>query len=525
MGGRSVPLGGSGGTELDRIRATVSAYFPVYETRIAPQSLLLAVHTDRTTLESKFDRLRQALWTQGYVPFLRRSAGEEFIEVVRRPKLGPRRLWVNLALLAATFGTTVFAGSLIWLTYEGQLTLTLPDFGWGALYFAAPLMAILGIHESAHYVVARRRKLDASLPYFIPIPPPLLIGTFGAFVSIRSPFPDRKALFDVGAAGPLAGFAAAIPIALAGLYLSAHSSSAPLSYCGITILGQGYGNLLLGSSFFWSLLSLFFPPAIATLHNPLAFAGWVGILVTSINLLPAGSLDGGHIFRALLGDRSRYVSYAAAIMLFGLGFLYTGWLLFAFLVLFLGLRHPPPLNDLTPLDTKRYALGVCVAAILIGGFVVVPLAAAPGSVAFENPQVAYPAHGSGVAANFSATAQNKDPVPHGFLFSIAVQTVSVNGSGGVATQLNGSALASWEANASWTFVLPGPVSVGPFTGGSASVPGSEWITIDAASSAPIEVLFSNTEPALLVVVDLSTNEVCAPANGGSASISLSASFP
>jgi len=527
MGGRSVPLSGSGGTELERIRSAVATYFPVYETRVGPQSLLLAIHADRSTLEAKFDRLRQELWTQGYVPFLRRSAGEEFIEVVRRPPLGARKPWVNLALLAATFATTVFAGGLIWLTYAGQLSFTLADFGYGAAYFAAPVMAILGIHEFAHYWVARRRNLDASLPYFIPVPPPLLFGTFGAFVSIRSPFPDRKALFDVGAAGPLAGFAAAIPIALAGLYLSAHSPTAPLSYCGITLLGQGYVSLLLGSSFFWSLLALFFPPTIATLHHPLALAGWVGILVTAINLLPAGSLDGGHIFRALLGERSRFVSYTAAILLFGLGFLYSGWLIFAFLVLFLGLRHPPPLNDLTPLDTKRYAVGVFVAAILVSGFVIIPLSIAPGVVVFTNPQASSepPPSGASIAANFSALAENHDTVPHGFLFSLSVVSVSVNGTGGRSTPLNGSALADWEANASWTFVLPDASTAGPFHGGTASVPGSDWVRIDGGSSAPIQVEFSDTQSALSVVVSLFANELCPPQSGGSAEVSLTASFP
>jgi membrane-associated protease RseP (regulator of RpoE activity) len=522
MAVRSGPLPGSGTTELERIRSTVATYFPVYETRVAPQSLLLAIHTDRATLQAKFDQLRQALWTQGYVPFLRRVTGEEFIEVVRRPKLGPRHAWVNLALLAATISTSVFAGGLIWLTYEGQLALTFTDFVYGGIFFAAPLLLILGIHELAHFWVARRRNLDASLPYFIPVP--YILGTFGAFVSIRSPFPDRKALFDVGVAGPLAGLAVAIPVALGGLYLSAHSAPPSLTYCGITVLDQNYANFLLGSSFFWSLLSYFFPPAIASLHNPLAFAGWVGILITAINLLPAGSLDGGHVFRALLGDRSRFVSYAAALVLFGLGFLYTGWLLFAFLVLFLGLRHPPPLNDLTPLDRKRYAVGACVAAILVAGFVIVPLSIAPGSVGFADTSYAPLSEPSGIAANLTASVQNHDPVAHGFVFSAGIQSVTVNGSGGLPAVLNGSSLADWEANASWTFVLPNDVVAGPYTGGSAGVPPQDWVAIGATSSAPLLIEFSDSQSAELVVFDLYANELCPPSGGGSAQATLSAVF-
>ncbi len=522
MGVRSGPLPGSGASELERIRSTVATYFPVYETRVAPQSLLLAIHADRSTLDAKFDQLRQALWTQGYVPFLRRATGEEFVEVVRRPKLGPRRAWVNLALLAATIATTVFAGGLIWLTYEGQLSLSLLDFAYGAAFFATPLMAILGIHELAHFWVARRRNLDASLPYFIPVP--YILGTFGAFVSLRSPFPDRRALFDVGVSGPLAGLAVAIPVALGGLYLSAHGAPPSLTYCGVTVLGQDYGNLLLGSSLFWSLLTYFLPPAIASLHNPLAFAGWVGILITAINLLPAGSLDGGHVVRALLGDRSRFVSYAAAIALFALGFLYTGWLLFAFLVLFLGLRHPPPLNDLTPLGRKRQALGACAAAILVAGFVIVPLSVAPGSVGFADASIAYPGGHGSVAANLTAYVVNHDSVAHGFDFSTGIQSVTVNGSGGQPTVLNGTALAAWEDNASWTFVLPNGLDAGPYSGGSASVPGADWVTIGATSSVPLRVEFSDALPAEIVVLELYANELCPPSGGGSAQATLTATF-
>ncbi len=277
----------SGGTELDRIRTTVTAFFPVYETRIGPQSLLLAVHADPATLEERFDRLRQELWTQGYIPLLRREHGEEFIEVVRRPKTGRTRLWINILLFLGTVATTSFAGALIWLTFRGSLTLTVGDFLYGELYFGAPVMTILGLHEFAHYVVARRRHLDASLPYFMPVPPPLILGTLGAFVSIREPFPDKKALFDVGAAGPLAGFAVAVPIALVGLYLSVHAPVQPVTYCGVTVLGTSYGSLLIGTPLFWYVFSLFLPAGLVNLH-PLALAGWVGILVTAINLLPAG---------------------------------------------------------------------------------------------------------------------------------------------------------------------------------------------------------------------------------------------
>ena len=512
----SGPLPTGARTELDRLRQTVVTYFPVYETRVGPQSVLFAVHVDRANLEGKFDGLRKELGGLGYIPILRRETGEEFVEVIRRPKVGPRRPWINLVLLAATVATTVFAGSMLWLSYVGRLALEPTDVVYGAVYFGLPLLAILGVHEFAHYVVARRRHLDASLPYFIPIPPPYILGTFGAFVSIREPFPDRKTLFDVGAAGPIAGFAMSIPIALAGLSLSAHAPVLPANYCGPTILGQGYGNLILGPSLFWDLLAAFFPKSILSLH-PLALAGWVGVLVTAINLLPAGQLDGGHIFRALFGEKARYVSYGAAAALFGFGFVYVGWLLFAVLVLFLGLRHPPPLNDATPLDAKRIAVGALVVAILVSGFVIVPLAIPAGAISLHPaaPVNTAPPAGAAIATYLNVTITNGDPVPHGFVFTYSVTSVETGNSTN-STFLSGGNLSRWEANASWTIVLANGTTLGPYTGGSATLPGSDYLTIAAGASAEVTARFSDSQGALGVGFSFRTDELC-PTSGGSAS--------
>jgi peptidase M50-like protein len=520
----SGPLPSSaGGTELERIRSTVSAYFPVYESRVGPQSLMLAVHADPATLEDRFDRLRQDLWTRGYVPLLRREHGEDFIEVIRRPKTGRSRIWINLLLLAGTITTTAFAGALLWLAFRGGLNLSVGDFLYGELYFGAPVMTILGLHELAHYVVARRRHLDVSLPYFLPVPPPVIIGTLGAFVSIREPFPDKKALFDVGVAGPLAGFAASMPIAVAGLYLSIHAPVLPATYCGVMVLGTNYASLLIGTPLFWSLFSLFLPSSLVSLH-PLALAGWVGILVTAINLLPSGQLDGGHVFRALFGERARYVSYAAVILLFGFGLFYYGWLLFALFIVFTGLRHPPPLNDISPIGTKRQLVGALTAVILVTGFVVVPLSAPPGSVSLSAagaaPLSPLPP-GAMVGTNLTLTVDNQDPVSHGFLFSASV--VNVTGSTGAA--LNASALTSWEANATWTFYLPNGEVV-PLHGGSVSLPGSDYVTVNTTGShkQSIRVTLVDSEVALGSGISFATNMVCPPSGGGSASTSLNVAF-
>ena len=513
----------SQGTELERIRAIVAVYFPVYETRVGPQSLILAVHADPATLEQRFDQLRQELWTQGYIPLLRRDSGEEFIEVIRRPKVGRSRIWINLLLLAGTVATTAFAGALIWITYEGGLTLTLADFVNGELYFGAPVMTILGLHELAHYFMARRRNLDASLPYFMPIPPPFLLGTLGAFVSIREPFPDKKALFDVGAAGPIAGFAASIPFAIAGLYLSAHAPVLPVTYCGISVLGQNYGQLLIGLPAFWELFSLFFPSSLVNLH-PLALAGWVGILVTAINLLPAGQLDGGHVFRALFGDRARYVSYAAVILLFGLGIFYIGWLFFAILVLFLGLRHPPPLNDITPIGRSRVGVGVLVVAILLTGFVIIPISTPAGAVSLGAggaPSGALPP-GATVASDLSLSINNQDPISHGFLITAQLNNVSnSNGTG----NLSGTALSDWEANATWTVHLPSGGTV-QLTGRSVSLPEPDYLTVNATGNHTLTVLvvLSNSLDASGVGLSFTTTMICAQSGTGTASAGLTVGF-
>ncbi len=530
MASAAGPLPSSGASsELDRLKALVSTYFPVYETRVGPQSVLFAVHTEPANLESRFDALRRELWTRNYVPLLRQQSGEEFIEVVRRPNVGPSRVWVNLLLLGATIATTAFAGSLIWLVYVGGNSLGWSDLGWGWLYFGLPVMAILGLHESAHYVVARRHHVEASLPYFVPVPPPFLFGTFGAFISIREPFPDKKALFDIGAAGPLAGFAASIPIAVAGLYLSLHAPVVPLTYCGPTILGVSYGNLLVGTPLFWLALSAFFPPSLVSL-SPLALAGWVGILVTAINLLPAGQLDGGHVFRALLGDRSRYFSYAIVIFLLAIGiYFYSGWIIFAILILVLGARHPPPLNDRSPLDVKRYVVGACVAGVLLSGFVLTPLATPPGDIGI-GPAIATtvgPPPGAAISANLSIQVTNQDPVAHAFLFGYSVTNVSVAGPGNLSHYLTGSALAAWAANSTWVFHFP---DGGTFTqhGANFSLPEAEYVTLNASatagSSAPIVMTFSNTGSALLVVVGWDAAEPCAPSTGGYVSASFSAQW-
>lgn len=508
------PLSGGSTTEIERLKAWVAEKFPVYETRVTPHSLVLLVHADPATLEARFDALRQDLWERFYVPQLRHERGEYLIEVVRRPTRQPWGFAVNLVLLALTVASTVAAGGFLWAAFVGSSVFSPRDFLYGGLSFALPLLAILGVHELAHYVMARRHHVEASLPFFIPVPPPfLLFGTFGAFISLREPIPDKKALLDIGASGPLAGFALSIPITLYGMTLSVHAPALSLANCGPAIFGVNYGHFAFGSSLIWEVLGAFFPAALAH-YSPVALAGWVGILVTAINLLPAGQLDGGHVFRALLGDRSRFVSYVAVPLLFIIGFWYSGWFLFAILIVLLGVRHPPPLNDLTRLDLKRWAVGAVAIMVLVGGFVLVPINAPTGQFSVSNPTsaTAPPPGGVGFASNLSFTVADTDSAGHGFTFNGSVVRVVASTGNGTSQPLSGPALASYLANSSWVVRAPNGNVTWFNSSGAFTVPAADYAAIDAGRSATWTVTFANPVQATVTVL-LYASEVCAGAFG------------
>jgi membrane-associated protease RseP (regulator of RpoE activity) len=350
--------------EVESLRAVVAGHFSVYGVVVTPLALTFQVRPPDRGVDAPFDALRQALVPRGYVPTVTQEKGETLVHIQRRPPARFTRLQVNLLLLILTVLTTVFfGGAWNWAEYAGTPWLSLESIGWGAVFFSIPLLTILGSHEMGHYVVSRRHHVQASLPFFLPFGPPL--GTFGAFISMRDPIPSRRALLDIGVSGPLVGFAIAIPVTLVGLALSSASSVPPPS----SDTGQ-----LIQPSLLFQLLTQFFPLPDAFVMHPLAFAGWVGLFVTAINLLPAGQLDGGHVARALLGRRQFYVSWGAVLALFGIALVtqYPGWFLFGFLILMLGVRHPPPLNDLTDLDSPRKLVGIVAIVILVSTFVPVP---------------------------------------------------------------------------------------------------------------------------------------------------------
>ena len=360
--------------EIELLRAMVGKYFPIYDVKVNAQSVQIFISPDVAMLGSNFDRLRKDMNDKRFIPFLSHAGGEYTITVVRKGERNRMGIWANVVLLGITFITTVLAGAFLWAAYIGTSNwLTLEVFAMGALFFAVPLMTILGVHELAHYLTAKRHGVAASLPFFIPSIPPL--GTFGAFISIRDPIPNRKALVDIGISGPLAGLVIAIPVFLFGMLLTQQS---PHYINGGT--GGLAGTMASMLSYF---MSQFFPLSGNVIIHPLAFAGWVGLFVTAINLLPAGQLDGGHVARGLLGDNARFLSYITVAALFMMGILvYSGWLLFAVLIFFLGLRHPAPLDDLSKLGSKRTVLGALGIALLVVTFVPVPIYMEPNDYSF-----------------------------------------------------------------------------------------------------------------------------------------------
>jgi membrane-associated protease RseP (regulator of RpoE activity) len=287
---------------------------------------------------------------------------------------------IHVVLLFLTFLTTTFGGSFA----EGGNPFRNPIELFLGLSYSVPLLIILLAHELGHYFACRRHRLQATLPYFIPAPPPIfLFGTFGAFIKIKSPIQDRRALLDVGVAGPLTGMVFALPVAILGI---AKSSFVPME--------SAEGGLMLGDSllflFLVRLLKGPTPEGVQLLLHPMAFAGWIGFLVTAFNLLPASQLDGGHIFYSLWPKRHRLMTriVVAGLLLLGLT-TWQGWFIWAILITVMGTRHPPVMQDLrenwngypweTPygmlpgLDSRRRRLGFAALVIFILTFTPVPL--------------------------------------------------------------------------------------------------------------------------------------------------------
>lgn len=321
-------------------------------------------------LASCYGELRRRFERHGFTPYIRRD--EAYISIVAAPHVvnpSSSRWIINLVLLLLT------VLSLLWIGAAGE-TDGMPSLGdlWLGLPYCLSLMAILGAHELGHYFAARHHGVPVTLPYFIPLPVSL-IGTFGAVIFFKGPTPNKRALLDIGAAGPLAGLVFAIPILIYGLAISPVQ---PLPESGI----------LEGNSIVYALAKLTIKGQILpngsqdVLLSQVAWAGWVGLLVTGLNLIPVGQLDGGHIAYALFGKRARLLYWpvlATLVTLIVVGIvrqipnMYVMWGFWVVLLFFFGRFYAEPLDDVTPLDGRRRVLAIISLVVFVLVFVPIPL--------------------------------------------------------------------------------------------------------------------------------------------------------
>jgi membrane-associated protease RseP (regulator of RpoE activity) len=276
-----------------------------------------------------------------------------------------KNTWLNILLFFATIISTLFAGAF-------QETGTFSDaianlhLGWK---FSFSLMGILLAHELGHYFASRIHNVPSSLPYFLPVPHPL-VGTFGAFIKMRGKISDKKALLDIGVAGPIMGLVVAIPLLFFGLSKS--------SLVEITdVVGHQMMPLLGGSILFKFISFIIFgyvPPELGIQLHPVAYASWLGLWVTSINLIPMGQLDGGHISYAIFGKWHKWISYGVFIVMIILGiFFWLGWLFWAFITsIIVRFKHPPPEDNIAPIDNKRKIIGIIALILFILTFLPIP---------------------------------------------------------------------------------------------------------------------------------------------------------
>ena len=368
---------------IAELRAALGTVMRVENHTIHEPPVGLIEFTGRLTCPSDqaFKHIYKSFIELGYTPMLTTRDGREVVVaqhgIVEATRSDPR---INAVLLGLTIFSTVLAGTLLYAETSALgrqllsrasdpleallIILRNPQLWLIGLPYAAALLSILGVHEMGHYVAARRHRADVTLPYFIPMP--IGLGTMGAVIRLKSPIKNRKQLFDIGVAGPLAGLAVAVPLLIIGL------ATSPVVFIGRPLPGTQEGNSIL-----YLLLKLITKGQILpgggydVSINAIAFAGWFGLIVTMINLLPIGQLDGGHIIFSVFGREQWKIAIVAQVLLL-LGGLYLAfttreflnvWLLWAILAQVFGLRHPPPLDDLTPLDRKRRLIGYATIAI------------------------------------------------------------------------------------------------------------------------------------------------------------------
>jgi membrane-associated protease RseP (regulator of RpoE activity) len=366
---------------------------------------LLARYHGQLTRDSieAYDLLTETLRPRQITPLFREENDEHIILLMDGVfETRPSNPWTNLVLFVLTLFSVVFAGAMY--SYDGPV----PEEGFLAIVgvllrnletglpFGLSMLAILLAHEFGHYLAARYHRTAVTLPYFIPLPVSPF-GTMGAFIQLKEPPRNRRVLHDIGVAGPLAGLVVAIPILFVGLALSPVEVIEPVTGPDSALMVEGnsifylaakfivHGELLPAPESYGNVSPLFYwlryvftgyPAPFGArdvLMHPLAWAGWAGLLVTALNLIPAGQLDGGHALYVLLGRNARKVLPIILVALGLLGLSWQGWWFWAILILLLGSRHAEPLDQITQLDPRRRLIATIVLVIFVLVFVPLPL--------------------------------------------------------------------------------------------------------------------------------------------------------
>lgn len=360
---------------VDALRRDVADLFMVYDTTLDYPGKGHIRFRGRFLQDPAecYNELRRRFERHGFTPTVSEVDGQ--VEVVGLPVVfeHPDSRWIiNLILFIATVLSTLFVGSLYGAETREQAYQI-----WRGWPFSASILLILGAHELGHYFAARRHNVPVTLPYFIPMPFSIF-GTFGAFIRLQGPVSNRRALFDVGAAGPLTGLVFALPVLFIGL---ATSDVVPISPGGL-FEGNSLLYLLAKLAIFGQILP---GDGMDVQLNQVAWAGWVGLFVTGLNLIPVGQLDGGHVAYSLFGKRARMFFWPSIAGL-GLIVLYSyvqgafapTWLLWIFLLWTFGRVHARPLEDITELDPRRRALAIFTLALFVLTFVPFPLSGLSG---------------------------------------------------------------------------------------------------------------------------------------------------
>jgi len=340
-------------TDFERITNLVSTEFQIEETLLEHNVPTYYLKQPQETKQA-FLRLLKKLEVMNFIAILRRYDGRIVLKIIPKPPTKPSNILINWLLFFATIGTTFVTGYL--------LSVELIDPIIGGATFTIAIMAVFGLHEMGHKLTANKKGIEATPPYFIPGPPPILggFGTFGAVILQKSLPPNRDVLFDVGSSGPILGFIIATIVTAVGMTMAIPAALEGGTHLPMPLIFILFYELLFNFGMIPST-----PSEQSLFMHPVELAGWVGMVVTMLNLLPVAMLDGGHVARSLAGEKTRTVLMAFSILLL---FLSGFWLMGVFVLFMAMQRHPGPLDDVSNLSISRKLLTILLIAIFVLSF-------------------------------------------------------------------------------------------------------------------------------------------------------------